>query len=151
MTFFPWQVASAAGPVEEGPFHEEGTSELLDCGSFQILDRYELSYTEKWFFDEEGNPLKLFEQVRGTDTFANSVTGKAYTMSYHNTVVVDFSTTPPQGANTGVVFRMTVPGAGAVFLDVGRLVVDRQGSIYFQAGPHQFFNGDVEALCAAMQ
>ena len=40
MTFFPWLVASAAGPVEEGPFHEEGTSELLDCGSFQILDRY---------------------------------------------------------------------------------------------------------------
>jgi hypothetical protein len=94
MAFFPGLVASAAGSVEEGPFHEEGTYELLDCGSFQILERYELNYTEKWFFDQAGNPLKLLEQVRGTDTFANSVTSKSYTMSYHNTVVVDFSTTP---------------------------------------------------------
>ena len=151
MASFPWSVAVAAGPVVEGPFHEEGTYELLDCGAFQILDVYELNYTEKLFFDEEGNLLKLLEQVWGTDTFTNSVTGKAYTMSYHNTVVVDFTTTPPQGANSGVIFRLTVPGAGAVFLDVGRIVVDRQDNVYFRAGPHQFFDADFDALCAAMQ
>jgi hypothetical protein len=151
MAFFPWSAASAAGPVVEGPFHEEGTEELIDCGSFQILDVYEVNYIEKWFFDEEGNRLRLVEQVWGTDTFTNSVTGKAYPMSFHNTVVVDFSTTPPQGANMGVIFRLTVPGAGAVFLDVGRIVLDRQDNVYFQAGPHQFFDGDIEALCAAMQ
>jgi hypothetical protein len=65
-------------------------------------------------------------------------------------VVVDFSVSPPQGANSGVAFRLVVPGAGAVFLDVGRTVLDRQGNVYFEAGPHQFLDGDFAGLCAAL-
>lgn len=151
MAFFPFSVASADEPVVEGPVHEEGTEVLTDCGSFQVLVNYELNYITRRFFDQEGNLVKIVEQVWGTDTFTNSVTGKAYPMDFHNNVVVDFSTTPPQAANMGVIFRLTVPGAGAVFLDVGRIVLDRQGNVYFQAGPHQFFDGEVEALCAVMQ
>jgi hypothetical protein len=151
MAFPPLSVASADGPVVEGPIHEEGSAELVDCGAFQVLDVYELNYIERLYFDKEGDLVKIVEQVWGTDTFTNSVTGKAYPMDFHNNVVVDFSTTPPRAANMGIIFRLVVPGAGAVFLDVGRIVVDRQGNVYFQAGPHQFFDGDVEALCAAMQ
>ena len=151
MAFVPLSVAFADGPVVEGPIHEEGTEELVDCGSFQVLDVYELNFTVKQFFDEEGNLVKIVEQVWGTDTFTNSVTGKAYPMDFHNNTIVDFSTTPPRAANMGVIFRLIVPGAGAVFLDVGRIVLDRQGNVYFQAGPHQFFDGDVDCLCAAMQ
>lgn len=40
---------------------------------------------------------------------------------------------------------------GAVFLDVGRIVFERGAGIVFQAGPHQLFDGDFEALCAAME
>jgi hypothetical protein len=151
MAFFPRSVAFADGPVVEGPFHEEGTEILADCGSFQVLVVYELNWIERRFFDQEGNRLKLVEQVWGTDTFTNSVTGKAYPMDFHNNTIVDFTTTPPQAANMGILFRLIVPGAGAVFLDVGRIVLDRQGHVYFQAGPHQFFEGDLDALCAAME
>ena len=151
IAFLPLSVASADGPVVADPIHEEGSAVLVDCGGFQVLDVYELNYITRRFFDEEGNLVKIVEQVWGTDTFINSVTGTAYPMDFHNNVVVDFSTTPPQGANMGVIYRLTVPGAGAVFLDVGRIVLDRQGNVYFQAGPHQFFDGEVEALCAAMQ
>jgi len=151
IVFFPFSVASADGPVVEGPIHEEGTTVLADCGSFQVLDVSELNYITRLFFDEEGNLVKIVEQVWGTDTFTNSVTGKAYPMDFHNNVVVDFSTTPPRAANMGIIFRLIVPGAGAVFLDVGRIVLDRQGNVYFQAGPHQFFDGDLDGLCAAMK
>ena len=151
MAFPPLSVASADGPVVEGPIHEEVTTVLADCGAFQVLDVSELNYITRLFFDEEGNLVKIVEQVWGTDTFTNSVTGKAYPMDFHNNVVVDFSTTPPQAALMAVIFRLIVPGAGAVFLDVGRIVVDRQGNIYFQAGPHQFFDGDLDSLCAAME
>ena len=151
MAFPPLSVASADGPVVEGPIHEEGTAVLADCGAFQVVDVYEVNFILKRFFDEEGNLIKIVEQVWGTDTFTNSVTGKAYPMDFHNNVVVDFSTNPPQAANMGVIFRLIVPGAGAVFLDVGRIVLDRQGNVYFEAGPHQFFDGDLEGLCAAME
>ena len=150
MAFLPLSVASADRPVVEGPFREEGVEVLHDCGSFQVLDVYELNFIERQFFDKEGNLVKLVEQVWGTDTFTNSVTGKAYPMSFHNNVVVDFTTSPPQGAHMAIIFRLTVPGAGVVFLDVGRIVLDRQGNVYFQAGPHQFFDGDVDGLCAAL-
>ena len=50
----------------------------------------------------------------------------------------------------GVVVRLTVPGDGAVFLDIGRIVTDRQGNLYFEAGPHQYFYGDFAALCEAL-
>jgi hypothetical protein len=151
MAFPPLSFATADGPVVEGPIHEEGTSVLADCGSFQVLDISELNYITRLFFDEEGNLVKIVEEVWGTDTFTNSVTGKAYPMDFHNNTIVDFSTTPPRAANMGVIFRLVVPGAGAVFLDVGRIVLDRQGNVYFQAGPHQFFDGDLDALCTALE
>jgi hypothetical protein len=143
-------VASAGAPVVEGPIHEEGSSVLADCGSFQVLDVYELNIVQRLFFDKQGNLLRIVEQLWGTDTFTNSVTGKAYPMSFHNNVVVDFTTSPPQGASSGVGYRLVVPGAGAVFLDVGRIVIDRQGTVYFEAGPHQATDGDFAGLCAAL-
>ena len=87
--------------------------------------------------------------MSGTDTFINSKTGKAIAAPFHNNVLID-----PQtrfGANAGVIFKVTVPGAGAVFLDVGRLVTNQAGTeITFQAGPHQFFDGNLGGLCAAL-
>lgn len=148
--FANFSFALAGGPVFEGPFHEEGTVEIYDCGSFQLLDVYELNYTEKLFLDEQGNRVRLLEHVWGIDTLTNSVTGKAYPMSYSNNVIVDFTTTPPTGANAGIIFRLIIPGQGAVALDVGRIVVDRGGNVYFQAGPHQFVDGDLEILCEVL-
>jgi hypothetical protein len=134
--------------VFDGPYHEQGSDVLFDCGSFDVVDHYDLYYSQMLRFDKSGNLVQIVEQVWGTDTLTNSVTGESYTGRFHNTVLIDPST--GIGANAGIIFRITVPGAGAVLLDVGRLVTDQQFNIYFEAGPHQFFNGDVAALCAAL-
>jgi hypothetical protein len=44
----------------------------------------------------------------------------------------------------------TVPGAGKIALETGRLVVDGSGNILFEAGPHDVFGSDpdVAKLCA---
>lgn len=151
MAFLPISVASADGPVIEGPLHFEGTDVLADCGSFQVLDIYEQTEIFRWFSDKEGNLVKIVGQNWGTDTFTNSVTGKAYPMSFHNNILIDYSPAPRRIANIGVIYRLVVPGAGAVFLDVGRLVFQRGSGLIFEAGPHQLFDGDFEALCAAME
>ena len=142
-------VVSAVEPVVLGPIHEEGTDRFAKCKGFTILDEYVLDYTLRQFFDQDGNLVKMEETVSGTDTFINSKTGKVIAVPFHNNVLID-----PQtrfGANAGVIFKVTVPGAGAVFLDVGRLVTNQAGTeITFEAGPHQFFDGELSGLCAAL-
>jgi hypothetical protein len=145
---FPAAVAANA-PVTEGPFTEEGVVEIIDCGAFVINDQYVLTWTETFYFDSSGTPVKLIEQVWGSDTFINASTGEQSTGKFHNTVVVDLAI--GVGQNTGIVFRISVPGAGAVFLDIGRIVGTQEDhNAYFQAGPHQFEDGDFSELCAAL-
>jgi hypothetical protein len=51
-----------------------------------------------------------------------------------------------------VIYRVTVPGSGLVFIDAGRIVTNQAGTeITFQAGPHQAFDGDIAGLCAALE
>ena len=141
--------AAAAGePVFEGPFTVAGEAVLADCGGFLVLDRYALTFRVARHFDLNGAEVRVIEHVVATDTLVNSATGAAYTTTARSTAVID-----PQGdraAFTGVIYRLAVPGAGAVFLDAGRVVVDRDGAIHFQAGPHQLYSGDVAGLCAAL-
>jgi len=141
--------AWAARPEVIGPIHDEGEAPLGDCGTFQIIDRYTLSFTLRFMYDRNGTLVRIEEQVRGTDTFINSVTGKSIPTKFANAVHIDPAT--GLGANTGVIFRVTVPGSGAVLLDVGRIVTNRAGDIItFRAGPHQFFDGDLAGLCKAL-
>jgi hypothetical protein len=150
LALVPLSTALADAPARV-TLHEEGTDVLVDCGSFEVLDVYSNDGVASLFYDKEGNLVKIIIEYTGTDTFTNSVTGKAYPMDFHNTSIIDFSTTPRSNALTGVVYRLVVPGAGAVLLDVGRIVFQRGVGIVFQAGPHQLFDADFEALCAAMK
>jgi hypothetical protein len=145
-------ISAGGKPVVIGPETEAGLEKgIIDCGAFLVDDRFEVTFTLRLFFDEAGNLVKGVEQVSGTDTFINATTLKEIPTRFHNNVLIDFTSEPPLGANTGVIFKVTVPGAGAVFLDVGRIVTDQSGEIVaFQAGPHQFFDGDVDGLCAAL-
>jgi hypothetical protein len=145
----PLSAAPAAGPVVIGPTHLEGTFELADCGSFKVLDQFALDFTMRLFFDQEGMLVRIERQVSGTDTFVNSETGKAITANVRHAVHIDPAVA--MGATTGILFRLTVPGSGAVFLQVGRLVINRTGTVIdFQAGPSQFVEGDVAGLCEAL-
>lgn len=151
LMFLPFSAASAEGPAVEGPLHFHGTDVLSDCGSFQVLDVYDSTEIFRWYYDQGGNLVKIVGQNWGTDTFTNSVTGKAYPMSFHNNILIDYSQSPRRLANIGVIYRLILPGAGAVVLDIGRLVFQRGSGLIFEAGPHQIIDGDVNALCAAME
>lgn len=142
-------ITSAARPVIVGPEHEERTTQLAKCDGFTIIVESELDFTARVFLDEEGHPIKVEESVSGTDTFINSKTGKAIAAPFRNNELLDLE--EGTGAFVGVFFKVTVPGAGAIFLDVGRLVLDLEsGEFTFEAGRHQFLDGDLDALCAAL-
>src|SRR5262249_51336903 len=86
----------------------------------------------------------------GTDTFRNSVTGKSFTEPFHNSEFAELNgdLQPDKLTTVGVTLRLTVPGEGAVLLDVGR-IVESPGHIEFEAGPHQALEGDLADVCAA--
>lgn len=147
MVLASFSVALANSPVVVGPIHLEGTVLVTDCGTFQINDNYTQDVTRRYFYDDEGNLVKIIVDLQGTDTLVNSVKGNAYSGSYHNQLHID--PVLGIGAYNGIVFRLAIPGEGAVFLDVGKVVLE-QGNISFEAGPHQAFDGDFDRLCAAL-
>jgi hypothetical protein len=147
MALIPWNAVFAAGPLFFGPFPDQGVNVIADCGSFQVLDSYD-GYTSlrRWVNEDGSTSMAIFRHW-GTDTLTNSVTGKAYSNNYdYNTIVH-----PPLASYVGSIYQITIPGAGATLLETGRIVLDRDGNVYFEAGPHQFYDGDSAALCAALQ
>jgi hypothetical protein len=143
-------VAFADGPVVNGPNHYEGSDELWDCGSFKIIDYYVLNVTGRIFYNESGTVDHVVDQLDGTDTFTNSVTGKAYTGNFHNTLTISSRAHGRGFVQAGVIYHLTVPGAGAVLLDVGAIVFRPDGGVFMFAGPHQVLEGDLDGLCAVL-
>jgi hypothetical protein len=147
VALIPWNSAFAAGPIFFGPFQEQGDSMIADCGSFQVLDSYDGYTSLRRWVNEDGSTSKAIFRHWGTDTFTNSVTGKAYSDSYNYNIIVE----PPLASYVGSIYQITIPGAGVILLETGRIVLDREGNIYFEAGPHQLYDGNTAALCAALQ
>lgn len=147
----PALVSAIGQPVFLGPFHQEGTALVANCGPFQVMDAYQGELAITAFLDQAGNPDRAIIDFRGTDTFINSATGKSFTEPFHNIELADLEggLQPVSLTTVGLVFRLTVPGGGAVFLDVGRVVFS-PGHIDFEAGSHQALDGDVAGLCAAL-
>jgi hypothetical protein len=147
----PAPASAASKPVFLGPFHQEGNALLAECGTFQVLDSYQGELFITAFLDKDGFPQSAIVDFHGTDTFHNSVTGKSFTESFHNKEFdqLNGDLQPDQVTKVGVGVRLTIPGEGAIVLEVGR-VVERPGSIDFAAGPHQLLDGDVAGLCAAL-
>jgi hypothetical protein len=144
--------SAGGGPVQLGPFYQQGTDLVADCGTFQVLDHFVIERRITRFFYDNGIRKSDIRQLSGTDTFTNSVTGKSYTMTFHNTTFIDFDTSGNfvQLANSGIGYRLTIPGGGAVFVDIGRFEVDTEGNVIWEAGPHHDLDGDFTGLCAAM-
>jgi hypothetical protein len=147
-----WAVMLAISPAASAdpPVTTAGTEGddvfLADCGDFDLRDRFTFEWKGKMFFDDEGNLTRIVEHVGGSDTFYNSVTGASVTGTINSGETVDFvNGTVTQNGATG---RITVPGEGAFFFDVGKYVIDFEEGLVFLAGSHHaFFEEDYSRLC----
>ena len=93
--------------------------------------------------------MRIVEQVSGTDTFYRSVTGESVTGTINagETVnLVDGTVT-----ENGTIGRITVPGLGVVFFDVGKFIIDFDDGLVFLAGRHHaFLEEDYVPLCSLL-
>ena len=146
----PMVIASASGAHAGPPLKTEDFVEddvfLTDCGDFDLRDHFTFDSHGTVFLDEAGNPARIVEQVAGTDTFYNSETGESVTGTINSGEIVDLvNGTVTQNGTVG---RITVPGLGVVFFDVGKYIIDFDEGLVFLAGSHHaFFEEDYAPLC----
>jgi len=135
-------------PVTDQAFEEDDVF-LFDCGDFDLRDRLTYRSRGKVFFDGAGNPVRVVEHVAGSDTFYNSVTNESVTGTINSGETVNLvDGTVTQNGSVG---RITVPGMGVVFFDVGKYIFDFDERLVFLAGRHHaFFEEDYEPLCSLL-
>ena len=138
--------ASAARPVETSG-SDSGNEPIADCGTFEVWDDFELNWKGFEYY-QDGNLVRVVEHIWGVDRLYNPENGKSFSGSFNNGEVVDL--VDGQVTENGVIFRITVPGSGAVFLDVGKFIIDFEDGLQFLAGRHDFFDGDLAGLCAVL-
>jgi hypothetical protein len=112
-------------------------------GSFKITD----------YFDNSGTLFKeiiTIFRVSSTATAINPANGKSTTTQSQSFVtIVQFN---PDGSvasasNSGPIYNFVVPGLGTILQSTGRLVFDSNSDIVFEAGPHDFDDGNSAAFC----
>jgi hypothetical protein len=132
-------------------FHYEGSVEGPPCPSgVKLVETYTEDDIVITFFDKTGNPTSVQVHINFEGVVTNPVTGQSVKDPAHATRFIDL--VKDTRTVVGLIYSVTVPGVGVVFHDVGRLVHAPDGSITFEAGPHDVLSaGDDNALfCAAL-
>jgi hypothetical protein len=124
------------------------------CSSFQIPQSYTFTDRFTFFYNQEGNLTQELFHFKRVGTLSNSVTGtsvpfhSAFTGTLTFATAGDFSTVTV--TVTGQVYTVTLLGSGLILHDVGKVVFAPDGTITFEAGPHQLLDNQVQKLCAAL-
>jgi hypothetical protein len=97
------------------------------------------------FFDRTGTPVRL--QVEENYTGVFTANGLAVDVAGATLSIFDLN-----GGETdaGINIRVSLPGGGILYIDRGRLVVDDNGNLVSEAGPHPSLHGNIPGLCAAL-
>jgi hypothetical protein len=145
---------AAAGPASAAPpeigtfplsetFVDEGASAA--CG-FPVTATITGTGRFQVFFDQSGNPVHVQVKENTSGTF--SANGLSVSQTSHTLSIINLVT----GTETdiGIIIHVSLPGGGTLYLDRGRLVVDANGNVVFEAGPHPSLHGDFPGLCAAL-
>ena len=128
----------------------------IDCGAFQVLENGLFEVSARWIYDQDGNLVEIFRHINqplagDANIWYNPLNGKSVAQVGDVNVVTDFET--PGNVlsgittQTGLGGKVVVPGAGVIFIDVGRIVIAAD-TILEEAGPHMFFDGDFGSVCA---
>jgi hypothetical protein len=138
--------ALAAKPTTEVFVVDNDTSVNTSLCGFPITFTQNGSFKIITYYDSAGNPVKSIltnYKVRFTETA--TANGKTLLSNFPTVFITSADgTTVEQGLRSAY----TVPGAGLILLNAGRVVFDPSGDVVFVAGQHQVREGDVGAFCA---
>ncbi|HEX6651567.1 MAG TPA: hypothetical protein VF072_02400 [Thermoleophilaceae bacterium] len=117
--------------------------------SFPITTHFTANVDDALFFDSNGNLVRVLETVDHAE-ITYTANGKTLTARGSGGFDLRFNADGSRTVATfGINLLLTLPGQGAVFLDVGRaeFLFDPHIHVLFQAGPADY---DIAAFCAAL-
>jgi hypothetical protein len=138
--------ASAAAP-DIYRFEEVKFSYQVQCDGFELNGEGNENYSIFVFYDKKGNMVRAQVMIRYDGMLTHSVTGQTWRDPQYVMIKSDLLT--GEYAFIGLIYNITVPGIGLVYIDSGRIVFGEEGVI-FEAGPHQFLNGSDQLLCGIL-
>lgn len=134
------------GPFENKEFF------IGECGSFQVWADFTvvIPYTEH--YNKQGE--LIFTDYRlwsGDVTYYNSTDPSIFVIEKEGgREIARWNWEDGEIADLGRIFKITLPGQGVIYQTAGRILIDiATDEITFSAGPHDFDDGNVAALCAA--
>lgn len=143
-------VAGATSTRQEVVYVNDTFTNDIGCG-FPVENHVEGSFKVTSYFDSSGNLTKqIFTNIYGRFVITLSANGKSVTGSFGPNMITlyfDANGNVVRETENGLTFLFTVPGFGVLAMDVGRLVHVGEEEV-FVAGPHDFQNGNTDALCS---
>jgi hypothetical protein len=130
---------------------------LPDTGfcDFPVSDTEQGTFIVADQFDNDGVLFRTIVTAFGqlTLTFTNPANGES-TVTHNESQVIIVDWLPDGSRETvrrmGVSFAFTYPGQGVILLQTGYFERDYVTGWRFSAGPHDLFEGNFDALCAAL-
>ena len=117
------------------------------CG-FPITVREYGTLIDALHFDRSGNfAFETLTFQRAGVAATNANTGRTLTSIQTGLIVY----TDDRATSSGITANFHLPGGGMVLIDAGRFIVDfASGARVFEAGTHDYIDGNLQAFCAAL-
>jgi hypothetical protein len=133
----------------------DGTNPDTGFCDFPVSDTEQGTFIVADEFDNDGVLVRTIVTSFGqlTLTFTNPANGKStVTHNESQVIIVDWQADGSREMvrRMGVSFAFTYPGLGVILLQVGYFERDYINGSTFVAGPHDLFEGNFDALCAAL-
>jgi hypothetical protein len=147
LALMPVGTAAAEPPViVPGLIYDQtGPFEFKVCPGLDIWYRETLTYSDKLFFDNDGNLTRVKEHFIGTDTFYLPEKPDFVVIANGN-AMFEYDVAAGEYKASGVALRLTVPGEGTVLMLTGfwtSYPSAHLGGLDFTQRPD-----DVKAFCA---
>ena len=148
--------ANAAGKPDTlrlGPLHFTDQP-VADCGDFDVLVDYTLDALLTFYYDRDGNDWRFTRKLfleNGNSIFYNSNDPSYWLPGAPGQREIDTFKLDRTMTMTANIFRVMLPGHGAIFLTAGRIIINEYREVIFQAGRSDYWNEDYDALCAALR
>jgi hypothetical protein len=120
----------------------------FDCGDFVVDGSWNLQLQTTTFYDASGAAIRVRFHGEYQGTLTNESTGRSVVDRGSFIQLLDL--VRGTEAYIGVLRHVTVAGAGAIWLDVGRGVSDADGNVIFEVGVKDYDAG-LAALCAYLR
>ena len=141
-------VAASAGAAPPDHFTDSDSyTGNASCGSFTNFWSGSFTLTGKTMFDKNGDPVMDVVHESGSELNWRSGNNDSYTVYFDYNIVYTYATDTT--SLSGKVIKVTYPGLGLLFHDVGKIVFGPGGDVVAVHGPHDTFEQGQDAYCNA--